>query len=171
MGRKLKIEDRTYEDLLQTDAAINPGNSGGPLLDINGNVIGINTATVASAQGISFAIPINTARTIAHDLIQNGKIRRAWSGLSLSDIPPYVARSYGIDPNGAVVAGVEDNSPADGAGFEQGDIIRKVNGISVNDAEWLQNYLNHQTIGTLVRITVERNDRHQEVAIKLTERP
>ena len=171
LGRKLMIGDRTYEDLLQTDAAINPGNSGGPLLDIDGDVIGINTATVQSAQGISFAIPINTARSISHELIEHGKIRRAWSGLQLQDIPPRVARFYGISSKGAVIVGVDANSPADHIGFQQGDIIRKIDKQDVPDAEWLTNYLNHQAIGATVTVQVERDNQSQSVAMKLEEQP
>jgi serine protease Do len=171
LGRKLMVGDRTYEDLLQTDAAINPGNSGGPLLDINGNVIGINTATMASAQGISFAIPINTARTIAQELIQNGKIKRAWSGLEVADIAQNEAESEGIDPNGAIVAGVDSGSPADRIGFEEGDIIRKVDGKAVPDGDWLRNYVNHKPVGSKVTLLVERGGQDQNVQMRLAEHP
>jgi len=171
LARKLTIGDRTYENLLQTDAAINPGNSGGPLLDINGDVIGINTATVSEAQGISFAIPINTARSIADELIKYGKIRRAWTGLEFEDIPARTAQQYGIDPNGAVVVGVDSGSPGDRIGFEQGDIIRRVDGQPVKNADWLRNYLNHKKIGSTVVIVVERGNRRQAVKMKLAEQP
>ena len=171
LGRKLTIGDRTYEDLLQTDAAINPGNSGGPLLNIDGDVIGINTATVESAQGISFAIPINTARAIAHELIQSGKIKRAWTGLELADIPRRVARAYHIDPNGAVVAGVDENSPAEAAGLQQGDIIRKANGQAFSKSEPLQSYLNHLAISAAVLLIVDRGDTQLAITLKLGEQP
>jgi serine protease Do len=171
LGRNLTIGDRTYDDLLQTDAAINPGNSGGPLLNINGAVIGINTATVSSAQGISFAIPINTANSIAQQLIQYGKIKRPWTGLQLADILPSAARAYGIDPTGAVVIGVDQNSPADQADFQQGDIIRKVNNQVVHNSNELQKYLNAQPIGASVNLLVERDNEQQTVTLKLEQEP
>ena len=171
LGRKLTIGDRTYEDLLQTDAAINPGNSGGPLLDINGSVIGINAATMSSAQGISFAIPINTARSIADQLIKDGKIKRAWSGLELTTISPEVADTYGIDIHGAIVGAVDPDSPADSIGFERGDIIRKVDGRTVESSDWLRNYLNRQAVGSVHTILVERGDEQQSIQMKLAEEP
>jgi len=135
-GRSFKANDRVYNDFLQTDASINPGNSGGPLLNIDGEVIGINTAIFASGQGIGFAIPSDKVRRIVAELTQFGKVRPAWVGIEAENIHASVARSLGWDRSyGAVVAGVDSGSPAEKVGIQVGDIIEEVAGTQVEDAE------------------------------------
>ena len=126
-GRPLDIGQAKFKDLLQTDASINPGNSGGPLLNLQGEVIGINTAINAEAQGIGFAIPINTVQQVLDDLIHKGKVSRPWLGVSVQDMTPELAKYFNIDmKNGAVVGYIASGSPAEKAGIQQGDIIMEM---------------------------------------------
>lgn len=135
-GRSFKADGRTYNDFLQTDAAINPGNSGGPLLNADGQLIGINTAIFASAQGIGFAIPADKVRRIVNELTRFGKVRPAWVGILAEDLAPRLAARLGWDRTyGAVVADVEPGSPAANAGLRRGDILAEMGGSRVNDAE------------------------------------
>ena len=118
-----------YEDFIQTDASINPGNSGGPLINIYGEVVGINTAIVASGQGIGFAIPINLAKLIADQLIANGKVERGWLGVRIQALTPDLADSFGLEKNrGVLVSGVFPDSPAAKGGLERGDILLFIDG-------------------------------------------
>jgi serine protease Do len=135
-GRTFKADDRTYNDFIQTDAAINPGNSGGPLLNVDGDVIGINTAIFASAQGIGFAIPADKVRRIMDELTRFGKVRPAWVGIEAQDLSPRLARQLGWDRTyGAVVSEVEPGSPADQAGIRRGDVLAEMGGSRISDAE------------------------------------
>ncbi|WP_257457334.1 trypsin-like peptidase domain-containing protein [Archangium lipolyticum] len=135
-GRTFKADGRTYNDFIQTDAAINPGNSGGPLLNVDGDVIGINTAIFASAQGIGFAIPADKVRRIMDELTRFGKVRPAWVGIEAQDLSPRLARQLGWDRTyGAVVSDVEPGSPADQAGIRRGDVLAEMGGSRVSDAE------------------------------------
>ena len=116
-----------YDNFIQTDASINPGNSGGPLINMNGEVVGINTAIIPNAQGIGFAIPINMANEIVPQLQKKGHVTRGWLGVSIQEVTPELAKSFGLDKNkGALVAEVFKASPAEKAGIEQGDIILAV---------------------------------------------
>lgn len=136
-GRTFRAEDGTiYNDFVQTDAAINPGNSGGPLLNVDGEIIGINTAIFASAQGIGFAIPADKVRRIVDELTRFGKVRPAWVGIDAVDLPSQIAAQLGWDrAYGALVAGVEPGSPAEQAGVHRGDIVAEMGGSRINDAE------------------------------------
>src|SRR5205814_3509963 len=127
VGRSLRDEDRTYTDFIQTDASINPGNSGGPLLDIRGELIGINTAIYGKAQGIGFAIPVDRARRVMRDLVSYGEVRRPWLGLVVQDLTPELAQHFGTT-KGVVVAEVEAESPAVSAGLARGDVVVRVDG-------------------------------------------
>jgi Do/DeqQ family serine protease len=135
-GRTFKAEGRTYNDFVQTDAAINPGNSGGPLLNVEGVIIGINTAIFASAQGIGFAIPADKVRRIVDELTRFGKVRPAWTGIEVADLAPQQAarlrwdRTYGV-----VVTDVEKGSPAEAAGVRAGDVVAELGGSRITDAE------------------------------------
>jgi Do/DeqQ family serine protease len=118
-----------YEDFIQTDASINPGNSGGPLVNIYGEVVGINTAIVATGQGIGFAIPINLARLIADQLIANGKVERGWLGVRIQALKPDLARSFGLEkPRGVLISGILPDSPAAKGELKRGDIILSIDG-------------------------------------------
>jgi Do/DeqQ family serine protease len=135
LGRSLKTEEQTYYDFIQTDASINPGNSGGPLLNIDGELIGINAAIYQKAQGIGFAIPIDRARRIVADLITYGEVHAPWIGLFVQDMTPALARLFRVAPGrGVVVTAVEDQSPASSAGVERGDVIVSLAGTAVGSA-------------------------------------
>ncbi len=126
-----------YDDFLQTDAAINPGNSGGPLFNMNGEVVGLNTAIVAQGQGIGFATPINMAKDILAQL-KTGKVVRGWLGVMIQDITPELAESFGItETKGVIIADIVPDSPADKAGLKRGDIVKSLNGKTIDNANML----------------------------------
>ena len=125
LKRSIQFESGILE-VIQTDAAINPGNSGGPLVNTDGEVVAINTAKMPYGQGIGFAIPINMAKSILEDLIQNGKVTRPWMGIAIVKLNRQLAQYYGLPiTEGALVVGVEQDSPADYAGIRRGDIKKK----------------------------------------------
>ncbi len=133
LNRSVRAEDTVYHDFIQTDASINPGNSGGPLLNINGELIGINTAIYSKAQGIGFAIPINKAKRIVADLIRYGQVSEIWLGIGVQDITRRMAIYLGLPKDGgALVRNIEPESPAQKAGIREGDIILSLGGIRVN---------------------------------------
>ena len=138
LGRSgLNIEN--LENFIQTDAAINPGNSGGALVDVHGNLVGINTAIYSRTggnHGIGFAIPISSARSIMEQILQNGSVVRGWIGVEAQEITHELAESFGLpDTEGALIAGVVRGSPADGAGIRPGDVLLAVNGSAVKDPQ------------------------------------
>ena len=118
-----------YDNFLQTDAPINPGNSGGPLINLKGEVIGINTAIISSGQGIGFAIPSNMAKKITSQLKEKGKVSRGWIGVSVQSVTPEIAQAFGLkETQGALVGGVVPGGPADAAGLKRGDVIISFDG-------------------------------------------
>jgi serine protease Do len=124
MGRPLPGADLIFEGLLQTDAAVNPGNSGGPLADLEGRVVGINSAMIPFAQGVGFAIPINTAKRIANEILEKGRVERPWIGVSGIDLTAALARRYGMQAQaGFLVAEVVPGGPAHAAGIRTGDVV------------------------------------------------
>lgn len=136
VGRNFKANGRVYNDFVQTDASINPGNSGGPLLNIDGEIIGINTAIFAGAQGIGFAIPSEKVKRIVSELTHFGKVRPGWVGIEVQRLTPKVASPLGWDRNyGVIVSAVEPSSPAEKGGIKRGDIITEVGGTRVADNE------------------------------------
>ncbi|HZI14103.1 MAG TPA: trypsin-like peptidase domain-containing protein [Myxococcus sp.] len=137
VGRTFRADGRVYNDFVQTDAAINPGNSGGPLLNVDGEIIGINTAIFGGgAQGIGFAIPADKVRRIVDELTRFGKVRPAWVGIDTVDLAPRVARKLGWDrAYGALVTAVEPDSPAAQAGVQRGDVVAELGGSRIEDAE------------------------------------
>ena len=136
VNRSFRADDREYYDFIQIDASINPGNSGGPLLNINGELIGINTAIYAKAQGIGFAIPIDRAQRIVNDLINFGEVIQAWIGLLVQPIDGQLAAYLNLpDSDGVFVRAVERDSPAEKAGIAPGDVIRAVDGNPIADTE------------------------------------
>jgi len=148
----------TYEDFIQTDASINPGNSGGPLLNIYGEVIGINTAIVASGQGIGFAIPATMAKPIIEQIINKGKVDRSWIGVGIQDLTPELAKSMGVKiDHGVVVNKIYPNSPAQKYGLKEGDIIIKCNNESISSASDLQKVVISSKVGSEIRLTVIRD--------------
>ncbi len=166
LGRSgLGIE--SYEDFIQTDASINPGNSGGALVNLNGEVVGINTAILGpegSSIGIGFAIPSNMARSIADQLIQYGEVRRGRLGVGIQDLTPALARAFNIaDRNGAVVSQVEEGSPADRAGIAVGDVIVAVNGDPIRDSAELRNYIGLLRIDSKIELDVVRDGKPKQL--------
>jgi serine protease Do len=150
------------DDLIQTDAAINEGNSGGPLVNLEGQVIGINTAVASNAQSIGFAIPIDATKGVLSGVLANGKIARAYLGVAYTAITPAVQKQSGLSVSkGAYVyassgSSVVSGSPADKAGVQDKDIIRKVNDATVGDAAGLSTLLGQYTPGTKVTLTILR---------------
>ncbi|HIQ49362.1 MAG TPA: DegQ family serine endoprotease [Aquifex aeolicus] len=159
-----------YENFIQTDAAINPGNSGGPLVNIEGEVIGINTAIIAGAQGLGFAIPINLAKWVMEQIIAHGKVIRGWLGVMIQNITPDIAEALGIR-EGVLIAQVVPGSPAEKAGIKVGDIIIEVNGKKIKDARDLQFTIMKIKPGTKVTITVLRDGKKLNLKTVIGEYP
>ena len=164
-------DPNSYQDFLQTDAAINPGNSGGPLLNLKGEVIGVNSIIVSQSggfEGIGFAIPSNMARHIANELIANGKVERGWLGVSIQDLTPELAKSFGLsDTTGALIADVAKDGPAGVAGLKRGDIVVSYDGRKIPDSSILRNDVASTTIGKTVNITVLRKGERKEFSVKI----
>ena len=160
LGRSLRsYSGRLIDDVLQTDAALNPGNSGGPLVDSSGRVIGVNTATILPAQGICFAIGINTAKFIASRLLRDGRIRRSYVGISGQTVPVHrrVVRFYDLPKEtGALVQHVEDHSPAKRSGLREGDVIIALEGQPVAGVDDLHRLLTEVRVGMSCSLTVLR---------------
>lgn len=170
-GRPLTIEDRRYSNLFQTDAAINPGNSGGPLLNLNGQVIGINTAVNASAQGIGFAIPINTAKSVLSELIDKGKVAHAYLGVQLQDMDEKLAGYLGTSNQGAVVINALPGSPAAQAGLQRYDVIIALDQQIVVDADTFLSMIKSRQVGDSVSLTIIRSGQQMAVPATLGEKP
>lgn len=171
-GRPIDVQNRHYENLLQTDASINPGNSGGPLLNLNGEVIGINTAVNASAQGIGFAIPSSTVEPVLKDLMTKGKIARPWLGVALGNVTPDVADMLGLQsPEGAIVGQVVAGSPAARAGLQKYDVILELDGQKIKNANDLVNKVQTMKIGQQVQLKVYRRGQTLDVSVALGEKP
>jgi serine protease Do len=170
--RKIQFESGILE-LIQTDAAINPGNSGGPLVNTNGEVIAVNTAKMPYAHGIGFAVPINTAKSIMSDLIENGRvITRPWIGIAFIKITSQLAEYYGLPTNeGALVAQVEAYSPADYAGIRKGDIIEEIDGKRISDPSQISSQVHKKHVRDQILVTVNRYSRRFEVPIQLQAPP
>jgi serine protease Do len=164
-----------YEDFIQTDAAINPGNSGGPLVNIDGEVVGINTAIASRSggyQGIGFAIPSNSAKLIMDELIKNGTVRRGLLGVRIQDLTEALAKSYGLqEVTGAVVSVVEPGSQAEKAGVKKDDVIIKFNGQPVGGAAELKNLVGRVQPDSTAKLTIFRNKNRLDVSVKIGERP
>lgn len=159
------------EDYLQTDASINPGNSGGPLVDLSGQVVGINTMIIGGS-GIGFAIPSNLVRTVADQLLANGKVRRAWLGVSFQELTPELAKGLGKnDTHGALVADVVSNGPAAKGGVRAGDIIERVDQDPVSEGRDLLRAVLQRPVGSEVSLAIRRDGKQQTLKVKTAERP
>jgi len=160
-----------YDNFLQTDASINPGNSGGPLLNMEGEVIGINTAIVASGQGIGFAIPSNMAESVIEQLKTHQKVSRGWLGVTIQNIDEDMARAVGLPvTKGALVNQVLDGQPAERAGIKDGDVVLSVNGQVIEDANHLTRLIGQMSPGDTAKIQVWRNGKTRTVTVELGER-
>lgn len=162
-------------NFIQTDAAINPGNSGGPLLNARGDVIGVNTAIIQDAQGIGFAIPINTVRRISRQLITKGKVDHAYLGIQMVTLNPQVKQMLNSDPNGGMsvseaegilVAKVISGSPAERSGLRAGDVIHSIDGKSVNDSDTVQQFVESSQVGNSLRVGLNRNGKALNIVVK-----
>lgn len=161
-----------YDNFLQTDASINPGNSGGPLIDMNGQVVGINTAIIASGQGIGFAIPINLAKGVIEQLKTKGSVTRGWLGVVIQDLTDEMAEYAGSpDRKGAMVMEVMPGQPAEAAGMQPKDIIIEVNGQPVSSSHDLTALVANLAVGEKAKITVLRNGKKQTLTIEVAKRP
>ncbi|MBR8414744.1 Do family serine endopeptidase [Burkholderia cenocepacia] len=165
----------TFENFIQTDAPINPGNSGGALVDVNGNLLGINTAIYSrsgGSLGIGFAIPVSTARTVLESIITTGSVTRGWIGVEPQDVTPEIAESFGLQQkSGAIVAGVLQGGPADKAGIKPGDILVSVNGDEITDTTKLLNTVAQIKPGTPTKVHVVRKSKQFDVNVVIGKRP
>ena len=163
----------TYQDFIQTDAAINPGNSGGALVNLKGELVGINSAIVGQSNvGIGFAIPISLARNVMEQLINEGRVIRGWLGVAISPIDENVAEALGFKGvKGVEVSQVVEDSPAEKAGVQDGDIILQVNKVNIDDPNDLTNLIASFEPGTKVNLDVWRDGKNKDIVVKLGERP
>jgi Do/DeqQ family serine protease len=167
--RNFKSGDRTLFDFIQTDASINPGNSGGPLLDIDGRLIGINTAIIGErSAGIGFAVPIDRARRIAEDLVAHGEVREGYLGIQVGDLPPREGARVG-ETGGVVVTDVDGGSPADGAGVRRGDLVQAVDGAPVDTAEEFRFRVRDLPVGGTARLDLERGGAKVPASVRAVE--
>ncbi|TDJ50114.1 MAG: PDZ domain-containing protein [Nitrospina sp.] len=166
--RRSDLGIATFENFLQTDASINPGNSGGPLIDLDGRVVGINTAIAAIGSGVGFAIPVEMATRIADALIDKGTVERGWLGVGIQSLTPELAVSFKVSQDeGVLVNNVDDGAPAQRAGLLLGDIIISFDGQSVPDSKSLQKRVAETRIGKLVPLRIIRDGIHKTVYVEV----
>jgi Do/DeqQ family serine protease len=167
IDRSIRAEDRVYHDFIQIDASINPGNSGGPLLNINGDLIGINTAIYAKAQGIGFAIPIGKARKIISDLIQYGEVIQAWIGITVQNIDEKLARYLKVSTKkGVIVTSVEPESPAQKSGMQESDIILSIDNKKITSVGDYQSVAKSLAAGNKLKAKFLRNGKKKTVVVE-----
>jgi len=169
VNRSFKAGDRTLFDFVQTDASINPGNSGGALLDIEGRLLGINTAILGDrSAGIGFAIPIDRARRVAEDLIAHGEVREGYVGVSVDDLPPREGSPEGAS-GGVVVSGTDPGSPGERAGLRKGDVVEAVAGVPPASAEEFRFRMRELPIGAVARLEIARGGERRAVQVTAVE--
>jgi len=173
LDRSIRSQDRAFHGFLQTDASINPGNSGGPLLNAEGELVGINTAIYQGADGIGFAIPIDVAKRVVHELITRGEVAPVWLGLDLQDLDPRLSEVMQLPQqlSGGLVSRVRAGSPAAASGIERGDIITRVDGHPVRSAREFYEILERGTVGQPLRLTLFRDGAERQAAAVLAEIP
>jgi S1-C subfamily serine protease len=175
LGRSLRAQSgRLMDDIIQTDAALNPGNSGGPLVTTHGEVVGVNTAVIQGAQGLAFAVAINTAKFVAGRLIRDGRIRRGWIGVAGQNVSVQrrLARAYALaEDSGVLVASVEPNSPAQRASVRERDIIVGMAGRPVSGVDDLHRWLVDEGIGVALPLVVLRGAERLELSVIPIEQP
>ncbi|MBI2218450.1 MAG: Do family serine endopeptidase [Candidatus Rokubacteria bacterium] len=171
-GKARHIGAGPFDDFLQTDAAINPGNSGGPLVNMGGQVVGINTAIVAGGSGIGFAIPSNMVKRIGQELREKGRVRRGWLGVSIQPLTPELAKSFGVKSEaGALIAKVQPDSPAGQAGLAAGDVVIELDGKPVKDPGDVQRGIGLAKPGTRTQLKAWRDGAERSVSVTLGEAP
>lgn len=169
--KKRMIDIESYADFIQTDASINPGNSGGPLLDLHGQVVGINTAIIASGQGIGFAIPIDLAKTIVAQLKEKGEVTRGWLGVGIQPVTPELSEYYGMgDEKGVLVTQVFKGDPADKAGIQKGDVITALNDTKITTTRELSSTIANVPVGEKTRISIIRNGKKMTLSAIVAKR-
>ena len=168
LNRNVQFENGILE-LVQTDAAINPGNSGGPLINTKGEVVAINTAKIPYGQGIGFAVPINTVKSILNDLLEHGHVTRPWLGISTVKLNPRIASFYRLPlVHGALIVNVEPYSPADNAGLRRGDIIEEIDGNKIESPSQISSYIRKKKmVNDRVTVIVNRYGRVYEVPFQM----
>jgi serine protease Do len=172
VNRTIESETEMLENLVQTDAAINPGNSGGPLVNLEGKVVAINTAIIPFAQGIGFAIPINSAKTCASEIVTTGVTARPWLGIIGLSITDDIARYYNLPvKQGVLVTRVVDGSPAEDAGMAAGDLIMRIDDAEINSIEDLVERLHKRRVGDTIRITAISEGREKSFEAALSKMP
>jgi len=172
VNRTIESESEMLENLVQTDAAINPGNSGGPLVSLDGKIVAMNTAIIPYAQGIGFAIPINSAKDCAGETVKNGVSMRSWLGIIGLSLTEDIARYFNSPVEGEVlVTRVVNGSPAEDSGIVDGDIILRMDGAALNSVEDLVEEIHQRKEGQKIRITVLRRGREQVFDVTLTRMP
>jgi serine protease DegQ len=172
LGRN-QLGINTFENFIQTDAAINPGNSGGALVDVNGHLMGINTAIYSrsgGSMGIGFAIPVSTAKQVLEGIVKDGQVTRGWIGVEPQDLNPELAETFGLKPSaakdgGVIITGVLQNGPAAQAGIQPGDVITAVDGKGVRNVSQLLTAVAALKPGTPAPLTVLRKDKESEIAV------
>ncbi|MFT4578716.1 MAG: serine protease Do [Nitrospinales bacterium] len=165
-------KNKVYSDFIQVDASINPGNSGGPLLNINGSLIGINTAIYQKAEGIGFAIPIDDAKRVVDELIHFGKVRRGWLGVSVQEMDPQLSRHFKLDrKKGVLVVRVAEKSPAKAAGLKRSDIIVAIEGHEVTNKSDFRGRMASYTVDDNVRFSIIRDGKSLEYVVRVISIP
>jgi serine protease Do len=168
-NRSIHTDGVNFDGFLQTDAAINPGNSGGPLLDLQGRVVGINTAIIPYAQGLGFAIPVDMAKQIMNDLVAYGKVRRGWLGISVQNLTKEFMEAYDIsEESGVVVGDVFSDSAAERAGLRRGDVIVSIDRETVKDVQWFVNKIRSFGPNTEIKLKVVREGKTLNLTAKLS---
>ncbi|MEX2146727.1 MAG: DegQ family serine endoprotease [Candidatus Rokuibacteriota bacterium] len=169
---RTRVGVTTYENFIQTDASINPGNSGGPLLNLDGRVIGVNTAIVAAGQGIGFSIPINEARLVMNQLIKSGRVVRGWLGVAIQDVTDELSSSFGVrERQGVLVADVIKGGPAEKGGVRPGDVVVELDGTKIREVPDLQRRVANVAPGETVKLTVVRDKQAVSVTVAIGEMP
>lgn len=169
VNRSIKTAERVFHEFIQTDASINPGNSGGPLLNIDGELIGVNTAIYAEARGIGFATPINRAKRIISDLINYGEVVQAWTGMTVQALDPDLALYFNLKNNtGVIVTAVEPESPAMVSGIQEGDIILSIDGVTISGISAYRMKTNEISAGQTISLAINRNGNHSNLFLKTT---
>lgn len=172
LDRALDTDNGRLDGLIQTDAAINPGNSGGPLCDIDGNVIGINTAIISGAEGLGFALAASSIKPVVEELIKYGRVRHGWIGMTFWDISQRIARQLGLDTtDGALVAEVYRDGPADRAGIKPGDVVLEANGNKIASVADMQDVLRKARAGEVMLLRIWRRGQSLSFKVRLVDVP